>query len=632
MRIANRERLHAWSLLTLLSVAFIVFLFWDLPRLNNFVMGDRAFTGWAGPIAARLAAGQRPYVDFVLPVPPGSFVLLAAIQKWMGRQLLLQELALIAFLQLAMAWLAYAMVRPLTSRTNAVLVAVASLAIFIQLPKEIAYDPAALVCAWASLAIGVRALLAEQPRKRRLLWAATGLVAALTLAFKQSTASGILVGWLAAFAYLAAVGRWSKARLRLGLSRDALAWLGGVLAGSALVVALVPATGATLPAYLHAVFVDALELKGGAAAVSLNLLSSVFAARAFAGSLALTAIAIAIGLRVARQQRHFRLGDEPERSDKLGRATALAIAAAIVGAFGIAVALLAGHVRSLPAELLEVSGQQALVPAFGTAFGAAFFIGQFWPAPASDLPPEQLERRARVRHTFNTLFLAALVCALLHSLSFVTFDPFYDNTPLIALGLLFAFLALDRTRIRWLRAAAFGFVLLGVLGAKLNRALGDNMPVGPRGDWAGMWVNYRGKEVLRAARRVRQLASRQQTVLVVPEDVELAALIGRPRPPLRGAIVFVDQYPARLAAADIETLDKHPPKVIVVNPRHEAKWHHLFSTWSSRSGAARVIEHVLHQLLPRHYRRVATFRNVYFWDQGLMDVYVRKDSAAEHER
>jgi hypothetical protein len=632
MRTPNRERLRAWLLLGLMSAVFVTFLFCYLPRLNNFVMGDREFTGWAGPIAARFRTAQRPYTDFVFPIPPGSFVLLAAIQKLMGRQLVLQELALIAVLQLGMAWLAYAIAVPLTSRTNALLVAVASLVVLIQLPKEIAYDPTALACAWGSMAVGVRALLAEEGRKRRLLWAATGLLAGLTLVFKQSTATGILVGWLGALAYLAAVGRWSKARPSPGLGCDALAWLGGAVGGLLLVVIVVLATGATLPAYVRAVFVDGPALKGGVKALSLNLIGFAFVERTFPGSLVLTAIAVAIGLRVARQQRHLRLGDEPDRPDELGRATALAVGGAIVVAFGAAVVLLAAHVHSLPEKLLDVSGKHALVPSFGMAFGIAFFAGQFWPLPDAESPQPQSDRRARVRHAFNAIFLVAIACTLLHSLSFIAFDPFYNNNPIIAVAFLFVFVALGRARVRWLRAATFGFVLLGVFGIKLDRALSDNVPVGARGDWAGTWVNYRGAEVLRAARRVQELAGPRQTVLVLPEDVELAALIGRPRPPLRGAIVFVDQYPARLARQDIKTLDEHPPKVIVINPRSEHKWRRLFSTWSNHSGAARVIEHVLHHLLPARYRRVATFRNVYFWDQGLMDLYVRKDDAAEHGR
>lgn len=628
----DRERLRAWALLGVLSGLFVVFLFWYLPRLNNFVMGDRELTGWVGPLAARLRAGKRPYIDFVLPIPPGSFVLLAAIQKVMGRQLLLQELTVIALLQLGMAWLAYAIAVPLTSRTNAVLVAVASLVVLIQLPKEVAYDPAALTCAWGSLAVGVRALLANDGRKRRWLWWATGLVAALTLVFKQSTATGILVGWLGAFAYLAAVGRWARPRPSFALGRDVLAWLGGVVIGSGLVVVVVLATGATLEAYARAVFLDGAALAGGPKALGLNLLNLTFVDNAFAGSLVLTAIAVAVGLRIARKERHLRLDDEPERKDALGRSTALAIAGAIAVAFGGAVVLLVAHVRSLPKTLLEVTGHHALVPAFGVVLGAAFLIGQFWPAPPADLPDEERARRARVRHAFNALLLATIVCTLVHSASFAAFDPFYNNDPIIAVGFLLAFVALGRARLRWLRAVVFAFVLLGVFSVKLDRALGDNVAVGSHGDWAGMWVNYRGVQVLHAARLARRLAGPKQTVLVLPEDPELAALIGRPRPALRGAIVFVNEYPLRLAGEDIKTLDEHPPKVIVINPRNEHEWHEVFAAWPTRGGAARVIEYVLHYLLPRRYRRVGTFRTVYFFDEGLMDVYVLKSGAAEPGR
>jgi hypothetical protein len=137
--------------------------------------------------------------------------------------------------------------------------------------------------------------------------------------------------------------------------------------------------------------------------------------------------------------------------------------------------------------------------------------------------------------------------------------------------------------------------------------------------------------VVRAATRIQQLAGEHGTVLVLPEDVQLVGLIQRPRPPLRGAILFVDQYPRRLADADIRTLDANLPEVIVIHPRRERDWRAVFQTWSTDSGTERVLNHVLHKVLPKHYERDSSFPTIYFWDQGQMDIYRRKHEAASDE-
>ncbi|HEX3595295.1 MAG TPA: hypothetical protein VHU80_09345, partial [Polyangiaceae bacterium] len=83
----RREARIARMLLGVLSVAYLVFLFFYVPRLNNFVYSDREFTGWVGPIATRLNQGVRLYRDAVLPIPPGSFELLALVQRVTGKAL-----------------------------------------------------------------------------------------------------------------------------------------------------------------------------------------------------------------------------------------------------------------------------------------------------------------------------------------------------------------------------------------------------------------------------------------------------------------------------------------------------------------------------------------------------------------
>ena len=84
----------------------------------------------------RLLHGARPYVDFVLPIPPGSFVVMAAIQAAAGKAHLIQELWVAAVCHLLMALLAYTMARPITTRANALAVSAATLATVVQLYRE----------------------------------------------------------------------------------------------------------------------------------------------------------------------------------------------------------------------------------------------------------------------------------------------------------------------------------------------------------------------------------------------------------------------------------------------------------------------------------------------------------------
>src|SRR5260221_4120818 len=121
----TRDRTDGWTalgLLSLLSAAYLTFLFFYVPRLNNYVLSDREFTGWVGPIAERVARGDRPYVDFVLPIPPGSFALLALIQRAAGKALLLQELWVAGLSHWLMGLIAYAIAARFSPRRVGVLV------------------------------------------------------------------------------------------------------------------------------------------------------------------------------------------------------------------------------------------------------------------------------------------------------------------------------------------------------------------------------------------------------------------------------------------------------------------------------------------------------------------------------
>lgn len=620
----GRQRVTALVLLALMAALFLVYIWQFVPHLTNNFFGDVEFTGWSAPIGARIAAGERPYVDFVLPIPPGSFVLLALVARIAGRSLLLHELWLNALIHLSMGFVAYAIAARLTTRVNAVLVALCTLVTVVGFNKECAYDHTAQIVAWLGVAVGLGALLAPHGGRRARWWVAAGLLGSFTIVFKQSTGLGAIAGWGGALVYLAAVEFVSGHRERVRrLAGDAAWWGTGVAAGLVLVLAILWALGSTLPAFFQAVFVDGPHLKGGTSHLVTILASYLFASSAYPAAIGFGLLLAFAGVRILRERGSLHIGDEPRRSAPLDRRRALLIGAAMLVAFGVAIALLVYPEGRLAPEWVHWADRFRQVPAFGFVFGAAFLITHLRRVPAAEVADPR-DDPARVGHIVNALVIAALAVSLLHNTSAPEFRAFYDNNPIIPVAFLFLFVGLDRARLVPVKALVVVVALCSLFGNKLGRALDARTPVGNRGFWAGMKLSPRGVVALRAVRRIRQLAGPHETVLVLPEDVDLAAEIGRPRPKLRGAIVFVDQYPNRLAARDIRWLRAHPPKVIVIHPNHPTQWAQLFRIWSGDSGAEHVLRFVLKDLLPHDYRRDSTYPTQFLWHDATLEVWVKR--------
>ncbi len=606
-----------------IAAAFAAYALVAVPHLTNVLVGDSEFTGWSGPMGERLLRGERPYVDFVLPIPPGSFVVMAAVQAIGGRALLIQELWVAAACHFLMALLAYAVARPLTTRVNALAVSVATLATVVQLYKECVYDHTAQVAAWASLAIGVHALFASG-RRRRWLFVACGALATFTFAFKQSTGTGIVLGWAVALAYLAVAAMLSRDRsARTSRLADLRHWALGAALGTGLLVVVVLAVGSTLGAFVQSVFLDGPELKGGNQKLLFNLFGYLFRFEAFPASLGVTlALAWLVG-RFVRRQGNLALGDEPGRQDPRNRRAAVVVTVIAVVAFGAAALALAAHVANLHPALIAWSERAKTVPAVGLVLAGVAFLGQLgrW----STEPDAAEDAKKKVRgHELNAVLLVAFVCSMLHNLSFPGFRPFYDNNPIIPLSFLFLFVVLDRAGLSRLKLVVLAFSLLVLYGTKLSRSLEATIPAGP-GYFQGLLVNERGKVVMQAAARVRQLASENETVLVLPEDLELVGLIDRPRPPIRGAIVFVDQYPRRLLAGDLAVLRAHPPKVVVIHPTSAKMWQSMFALWSSKSAAQALTDHYLNDVLPTQYQLDSQYPTRFARTRSSLAIWVRKD-------
>jgi hypothetical protein len=614
----------AHALLGLTAAAFVLFCAQAVPRLTNVHFGDVEFTGWSGPLGSRILRGERPYVDFVLPIPPGSFVLLALLEKLCGRPLLLQELGLNAAMHLAMGLLAYAMARTISSPKVSVLTAVATLGTVVQLNKECAYDHTAQVVAWASVAAGMRALAEDDAARRARLFVVTGALASFTLAFKQSTAIGTVLGWGLAFGYLA----FSDARAHRGgglLARrgELVSYLRGVVYGLAAVWLLLLVLGSTARAFFQATFVDGSILKGGAKFLLRNLTSYLFDFPSYAAPLGGIAAFVYVGHRVAVRCGGLRIDDEGRRAGTFRRWEIAAVAALVVGAFGGGFLLLALDVRPYPPSFIAQIDRLKMLPPMTLVTLAALFVAELFPGGQTSVEGYVADWDATGRR-LNAGVLAAFASSLMHNTSAPEFRPFYDNNAIIPLAFLSLFIVLERADLRVVAAGVLSLFLLSMGGNKFFRAMTARVPIGTNGHWAWMRLNEHGFTMAIAAARARQLAGPTGTVLVLPEDVQLQALVERPRPPLLGAIVFVDQYAPRLSADDVARLDDHPPDVVIVHPRRPSAWQRFFRIWSGRSGAERVLRHVLFDMLPRMYRRELTLKTTFAYEPAKLDVYVRR--------
>ncbi len=599
-----------------LALVFLAYASRAVPRLTNSLVGDSEFTGWTGPIAERFFDGSTPYQDFLLPIPPGPFVVMAAVQALGGPPRLLQELWLVAVCHLGMAGLAYVIARAFSGPLTSLLVSGATLATVIQLYKECAYDHTAQLLAWGSIAAGAHALAKAKPCSR--LWLLSGALAAVTLAFKQSTGSGIALGWICAFAYLGGLALLSRdAGALRNMKRILPRFVAGAAVGVGIDLVLLLATQSSISGFIASAYVDGAALKGGSLKLAFNLFSYLWRFPAWPASLGLTLVVALLVRRAYQASGDFDLSRRDETdSPRLSLLSVLVL----LGGFGAATALLWSDAAPPSASVLAWSQRAKMIPAFGLCALVVFA------ATRTRLPAQDAEGRAAAErgHALLAVCIAALTCSLLHNLSFPGFRPFYDNNPIIVIAYLLMFAALDRARLGWAKPMALALGLSVLFGHKLSRHLEATSHV-EDGHWAGTRVSARGRVVVQAARRAQELAGEAGTVLVLPEDVTLARLIARPRPALRGAIVFVDQYPARALAPDLSTLEASPPTVVVIHPADPSLWRRMYALWSTNSPAQQLADKFLADWLPKKYRLDSSYPTRFGHKRGELQVWVLRN-------
>jgi hypothetical protein len=588
-------------------LGFTAFAAASLPRLTNYNSGDIELSGWTGFVATRLTAGERPYVDFVTPIGPASLLVRSAVERMTGELRLFDELVLVACCRFVLAALSYAIAVTVTSRTTATLVAIATLALLIGSSRDNASEVLGQLGIWASLACGARALLASAPVRKRW-WIATGACSALTLGFDGRSAVAAVTAWLLLFGFMALRSR--------KLLRDLGDWGRGVGIGLGPVLALVLVCRSTPLAFARSVLGDALTFAGGPALFAWAPLRSALTREAYSSSLLLTAATAILAAKLLLPRAGAARSATADRAELAGALIAVVVALAC------AVSLLLTGFRALPRQLLMVSLNAGAIAGAGIVLGSFYAI---WYARSA------LDADRDTARTLTALFGFALMAALLRDPWLFGVHPAHGGDVLTAVALIFVFVAAQRTRERFAGPLILALALLGLFGLKLNRAL-DTSTLVKTGYWSGLYVNHRGLELLAASRRVRELTQPSDAVLVLPEDPQIAALIARPRPRLRGSIVFSSHYPARLLENDRAELEQHPPRVVVVHPRRLEQWQPWLTAFSPHPAAAALSLFVAASQLPESYRLDSTFRTTYVTDQGALEIWLLDSTKPQASR
>ncbi|MCC6214917.1 MAG: hypothetical protein IT376_08620 [Polyangiaceae bacterium] len=603
-----------WPLLAAALAAHVVYAVVLLPRLQSHVLSDVDRVGWTAAVAARVASGERAYVDFDVAMPPGGIALLAALQRLRGGYWLLDELAVVAALRVALAGAACFLARGLTTRWVSGLVGVAVLALSTAITSGNAFEYLGAAALWTSLGFGVRALAGEAGSRARRSTLLAGFFAGATLAVDLNAALAATAGWVATLVVVAGcVGREARAHLRRWVARLA----GGVALGVAVAVVAAAAIGAPPSAFLRSVVLDGLGVWGSLGAAVPAMVRLTIRDSAYPASLVLTAVVIVALVLLVRRRGTLSFDDERTRDEPPSRWLIASVAAVAVAGHGLAAAIVLSGASSLPWLATGLARWFEGVPSLGIPIAAVLLMSD---AAARDGAPREagfgthLAWRAAAAFAFFGGTVSLLGLRLHPSAS--------DASPILPVALAALLAALDRAGLRRLAAVAACACCASVFGPSLARALAAQHPVAS-GPWRGLRVGFRAQELQAAAALVQRSSLPGEEALVAPDDPQLGALLGRPRPPLRGAMVFGDLYPERLVDADLALLERAPPRVIVLHPRAPKELARLYGHRARAGGTLRFFEGVRALVERRGYRQAGTFRTVLPWTQGAIEVWVR---------
>jgi hypothetical protein len=575
---------------------------------------DREFQGWMVAVANRLASGPPLYTDGThSPMPPLPFAI--ALLVGGGRGTWLTESALNFVFQALILLGMYAALCLCARRPIPFCATLAATPVIFAIHKTALHDSVAQCCAAWATAVVVRGLAPGATASHARWWfRGGGLLNALCLLSKQSTAAGLTLGIVAA--YLIA-DRACPPRRRLARAAAHVGWTLGFAA--ALAVALSPFLN--LRGLLEDVYLFGAEPKGGATEALRNVArygKQALPHLAVHGPLAFGLVWLAKRARPSGWTRRLPAGPPY-----------LLLASVLTAAVILVLELVPGAVDPRMWQAwrrgvghLYLSGHRVLWT--GLCLG---LVGTAWalrsPSPTDEESP------------WMAMVLILVPTALAHNLSTMYLRWTYDNNPIIVVAMAWlarevvATLARLGARSRGVAHVAVGVLMqLGVwLGLEPQLAVARQCTQA----WPevahlrGARLRPRADGMRQLVRLVRELSGPDDRVLLLPEDPNVGAWLERPRPELTSAIAFSDQYWDRYVDEDVRRLVAAPPKIIVVGPRRAAPvFARLYG--NRRRGVERLAERIANELLPRtyvlHESQVIAFQG----GTDRMDVYVRRDS------
>lgn len=206
----------------------------------------------------------------------------------------------------------------------------------------------------------------------------------------------------------------------------------------------------------------------------------------------------------------------------------------------------------------------------------------------------------------TAIFLPA---AITHSLSGHLFRWAYDNNPMIVCAVAAPLLLLARWPRVTMGAATAAVVIAwaAYLPGLQQRLHGCTVPWPEVAAFRGARMPERAAGIRALIGQVKTYAPQpQDSVLLLPNDPDLASAFARPHPVVSSAILFVDQYWDRYVDEDYARLMANPPRVIVLGPNWNL-WIQRFWGGEGRR-TERLIGRVVFELLPAHYQLVDTKR------------------------
>ncbi len=577
-----REAALAWLVA---GVAYAVYAAVMVPRLVHSVHADPDIAGWAGALASRLAGGGGLYEEFIVGMPPLPLALMRLWQVLSGRVRLLDELVMIAALRPALALTVGWLGAPWLGLRGATLASLTALAL------SLLVAPQALHL-WLAAECVLLALLAfdKAQRERRRAWAGVAGACAL-LAVGCDQASGL--GAVLALA----------AGLTLGRRWRALggAVLQGALAGAATSLLCTLALGGGVLGWSRVLFVDGFEYAGTPGSVA-RLLWLRWA-KTDAVPLSLVATAVVLWWALVRRPR-----EAARRPPRWGPWLA---AAALMLSFLGAGAYVLGWLPQVAGSWLGLARRSELLAYFGVALVALRAGG----AVAGF-------RAGEAVHPGATLAVMGVVAGAAQALGYSVSSGAFGLSALSAVGVVALVEAGQQRAWPWLAVVPVLLAAHALWEPELNRARATLEPA-PPGYWQGMLLDLRGQELIAARQQVWALTEPTDEVLVLAEDPQLVALFDRPRPPLRGGLVFVDQYPVRALQGDWAWLQAHPPKLVVVHPARDEELEQAWGDRARTSAAWRLRARVLGRLSGAGYQRQPrVFRTTYGRDTSLLELWV----------